>query len=396
MHGAMGELQAPTSCGIRGRAAGIHGRAAPFVRGSRNLSQLHRGDVLVVGAGNSGAEIAMETVTRHRTWLTGRAAPGTFPCRWTHSGTCGLSRLVLRVIFHRVLWIGHAHWSQAAAEDARGAAPLIRTKPRHLAAAVCRESQTWWVQNGLPLLEDGRVLDVANIVWCTWIGVFVIDLPAFGADGMPSSPTPGWCDKKQDCSLSGLPFLLVLVGDDSWRGSRRRAHRRRHCEADCDTQPRHSLRWRDRADGESGRFDARAERISRRSGEQPSSVRFFVSCSAAIKVIVIYLAIFEPAGLHAIAVLAAPERLPDRPFRTCARASSNDAASTTENLTALLRLLPRAGPRPASLLGSERPVIGGSKVPCEQLHHLLRLRGNTRHESWQVAEALHTSAGLGD
>jgi putative flavoprotein involved in K+ transport len=38
------------------------------------------------------------------------------------------------------------------------------------------------VQDGSPLLEDGRVLDVANVIWCTgyradfsWIG-----LPVFG------------------------------------------------------------------------------------------------------------------------------------------------------------------------------------------------------------------------
>jgi putative flavoprotein involved in K+ transport len=43
------------------------------------------------------------------------------------------------------------------------------------------------VQHGRPVLADGRVLDVANVVWCTGFRqVFDwIDLPIFGADGWP-------------------------------------------------------------------------------------------------------------------------------------------------------------------------------------------------------------------
>src|SRR5215217_6524388 len=38
----------------------------------RNPSQLQEGGVLVVGAANSGAEIALEVSRDHRTWLSGR------------------------------------------------------------------------------------------------------------------------------------------------------------------------------------------------------------------------------------------------------------------------------------------------------------------------------------
>ncbi len=38
----------------------------------RNPSQIQEGGVLVVGAGNSGAEIAIELALRHQTWLSGR------------------------------------------------------------------------------------------------------------------------------------------------------------------------------------------------------------------------------------------------------------------------------------------------------------------------------------
>ena len=41
------------------------------------------------------------------------------------------------------------------------------------------------VKNGRPVLEDGRALDVANVVWCTGFdpGFSWIDLPIFTADG---------------------------------------------------------------------------------------------------------------------------------------------------------------------------------------------------------------------
>jgi putative flavoprotein involved in K+ transport len=42
------------------------------------------------------------------------------------------------------------------------------------------------VRNGLPDLQDGRVLDVANVVWCTGFdpGFSWIDLPVFDGDGV--------------------------------------------------------------------------------------------------------------------------------------------------------------------------------------------------------------------
>jgi putative flavoprotein involved in K+ transport len=55
----------------------------------RNPSQLQEGGVLVVGAANSGAEIALEVSRAHRTWLSGRH-PGQEPSRpgsrWDRAG----------------------------------------------------------------------------------------------------------------------------------------------------------------------------------------------------------------------------------------------------------------------------------------------------------------------
>jgi len=65
---------------------------------------------------------------------------------------------------------------------------LIRTKPRDLRdAGVRRVPRVVGIRNGGPLLADGRVLDVANVVWCTGFdaGLSWIDLPVFDASGEP-------------------------------------------------------------------------------------------------------------------------------------------------------------------------------------------------------------------
>jgi putative flavoprotein involved in K+ transport len=61
--------------------------------------------------------------------------------------------------------------------------PLIRTRPGELAAAgVTRVGRIAGVRGGRPFTEDGRVLDVTSVVWCTgfdsgfdWIGLPVLD-----------------------------------------------------------------------------------------------------------------------------------------------------------------------------------------------------------------------------
>src|SRR6185437_8349827 len=99
-----------------------------------------------------------------------------------------LSRLVLRVVFHRVLSLATPIGRTLRPKMLHRAAPLIRTRPKDLAAAgVDRVPKVVGVRDGLPLLEDGRVLDIANVVWCTGFdpGSSWIDLPVFGPDGLP-------------------------------------------------------------------------------------------------------------------------------------------------------------------------------------------------------------------
>lgn len=65
----------------------------------------------------------------------------------------------------------------------RMAPPLVRVKPKDLiAAAVQRVPRVAGVRDGLPLLDDGRVLDVRNVIWCTGFrtGFSWIALPILG------------------------------------------------------------------------------------------------------------------------------------------------------------------------------------------------------------------------
>jgi putative flavoprotein involved in K+ transport len=60
---------------------------------------------------------------------------------------------------------------------------LIRAKREDLTAAgVERVARVAGVRDGKPLLEDGRVLDATNVVWCTGFdtGFSWIDLDVHG------------------------------------------------------------------------------------------------------------------------------------------------------------------------------------------------------------------------
>jgi putative flavoprotein involved in K+ transport len=153
----------------------------------RNPSQLRDGPVLVVGAGNSGAEIALELArTGHRVSMSGRSV-GEVP--FDISGLAArlfLFRLVLRVVFHRVLTLDTPMGRKARPKIISRGGPLIRVKRKQLAAAgVELVPRVAGVKEGRPVLEDGRVLDAANVVWSTGFrsGLDWVRRPVFDDDG---------------------------------------------------------------------------------------------------------------------------------------------------------------------------------------------------------------------
>lgn len=175
----------------------------------RNPSQLRKGSVLLVGAGNSGAEIAKELAQNRTVWLSGRDV-GQIPFKI--DGLLGrkmLVRLVVRGIFHRVLTMNTPMGRKFRPTFLSQGGPLIRTRRRDLKRCGVRlVSKVAGIEAGLPRLEDGTALEVENVIWCTGFhpGLSWIDLPIFGSDGWPrheSGVIPG----QSGLYFVGLHFL---------------------------------------------------------------------------------------------------------------------------------------------------------------------------------------------
>jgi putative flavoprotein involved in K+ transport len=181
--------------------------------GYRNPSQLQEGGVLVVGAGNSGAEIALEVAGRHPTWLAGKES-GHVPFRIEGAAArLVFQPLLFRVVGHRVLTVDTPIGRKLRPRLLSHAAPLVRVKPRDLAAAaIQRVPRVIGVRNGHPLLADQQILEVANVIWCTGFGPDFswIDLPVFGENQNEPTHHRGVVANQPGLYFVGLYFLYAM------------------------------------------------------------------------------------------------------------------------------------------------------------------------------------------
>lgn len=183
----------------------------------RNPTQLRSGPALVVGCSHSGADIALELAPHHPTVLSGRVhaeLPFALEGR--------VARAVMPLIWfmwNRVLTMDTPIGRRVQPKIRAGGGPLLRVKRAHLAAAGVQrtDARVAGVRDGRPLLDDGRVLDVANVIWCTGFGKDVswIELPVTGEDGWPEQER-GVVAAHPGLYFLGLPFLhafaSMLVG----------------------------------------------------------------------------------------------------------------------------------------------------------------------------------------
>jgi putative flavoprotein involved in K+ transport len=182
----------------------------------RHPSELRPGPVLVAGAGNSGSELAKEAVRAgHATTMAGRDV-GQIPFRIAgFAGRHLLVRLVLRGVFYRVLTIDTPIGRRVRQRILHGGGPLIRVRRKDLAAmGVQFAPKVIGARNGLPQVEDGRVLDVANVIWCTGYdpGFSWIDLPVFDSSGEPRHRA-GVVESEPGLYFVGLHFLYALSSE---------------------------------------------------------------------------------------------------------------------------------------------------------------------------------------
>ena len=176
-------------------------------------SSLQEGGVLVVGAGNSGADIAVEVAREHPTLISGREV-GEIPVRHG-SRRARLFLPVIRFLGQHVLTVRTPIGRRVGPGLAGRATPLIRVKGADLAAAgVERVPRVAGVRDGLPVLDDGRALEVANVIWCTGFGhdLSWVELPIFAANGLPEHDR-GIARSEPDVCFVGLPFQYAVTSD---------------------------------------------------------------------------------------------------------------------------------------------------------------------------------------
>jgi putative flavoprotein involved in K+ transport len=151
----------------------------------RNPAQLREGTALLVGAGNSGADIALDLVGSHRVILAGRH-PGHLPFR-IDTWQARLTFPLIWFTWSRILTLRTPPGRKVSAKvvEGRHGDALIRVKPDDLdAAGVERAGRIESIVDGLPVTEDGKVLNVANVIWCTG---FTPDYGWISIDGVDSS-----------------------------------------------------------------------------------------------------------------------------------------------------------------------------------------------------------------
>ncbi|MGH2382338.1 MAG: flavin-containing monooxygenase [Candidatus Limnocylindria bacterium] len=188
----------------------------------RSPDQL-RGPVLVVGVSHSGADLAMEAAASHRTFLSGRGH-GQLPFS-VDSRRGRIAWPVMRFVASNLLTLRTPIGRKMAPRVRNGGGPLLRVRRADLLGAGVEwfEARTVGVRDGKPMLADGRVLDVATIIWCTgfrpdygWIQPSIVD-----DDGWPMQER-GVATSVPGLYFLGTPFLsgftsmLVLgVGRDA-------------------------------------------------------------------------------------------------------------------------------------------------------------------------------------
>ena len=202
----------------------------------RSPEQLQKGPVLVVGAAHSGGDIAYEVARAgYETVLSG---PDTGQVPFDIEGP--LAPFMFRVlgfVWTRVATVSTPVGRNMKAKLRGHGGPALRVKRADLEEAGVERvhERTVGVERGRPVLADGRVLDVANVVWCTGFrndyGWIRLPLP-LEPDGYPDQ-RHGVVASLPGLYFLGLPFLhsfasmLILgAGRDGKRVARHIAARR--------------------------------------------------------------------------------------------------------------------------------------------------------------------------
>ncbi|MDH2442730.1 NAD(P)-binding domain-containing protein [Amnibacterium sp. CER49] len=175
--------------------------------GYRSAAGLAPGPVLVVGAGNSGTDIALDAARAgHETVLAGRH-PGQTPFELDSPRGRLASTAMLFALRHLTVRTPMGRRMKERLRD--HGLLLIRNKLAHLdAAGVRRLGRVVGARNGLPVVAGGDVLRPGTIVWATGSRPDLRFLDVEGAlddDGEPVQ-TEGIADRVPGLGFVGLDF----------------------------------------------------------------------------------------------------------------------------------------------------------------------------------------------
>jgi putative flavoprotein involved in K+ transport len=146
-----------------------------------NPQQVAAQSILVVGAGNSGAEIALELLRAGKqVWLAGRDV-GKIPA----NGPLGkfLGGQPIWWFMNHVLTVNTPIGRKVKAGEGHQGTPLGRATRQEIAdAGIELTPRVSGIQSGRPQLEDGRILPVDGVIWATgyrpdyhWINLSIFD-----------------------------------------------------------------------------------------------------------------------------------------------------------------------------------------------------------------------------
>lgn len=175
----------------------------------RNPAQIEANDILVVGSGNSGAEIGLDLARAGKhVWLAGRDVGripadkigklfGGYPYWWFVSNILNVKTPIGRKVQPKILTHG---------------TPLIGTNRSILKNAMIEFTpRVVGIKEGKPMLEDGRILPTDAIIWATgyrpdyqWI-----NLPIINEQGFPRHER-GVVPEIPGLYFIGLPFQTAL------------------------------------------------------------------------------------------------------------------------------------------------------------------------------------------
>jgi putative flavoprotein involved in K+ transport len=173
----------------------------------KNPESLPAGDVLVVGAGTSGIEIALEVSKTHTTYISGKPTFHIPDSLFKYGGEA------YWWFIYNILTIKTPVGKKAKEKILHSGGPLIRVSADDLkGAGVITLPRVTGSKNAMPMLADGNVIDVSSIIWSTgykpdysWIRINITN-----GTGWPlnkrgiSTTTPG-------LYFVGIPFQFGLT-----------------------------------------------------------------------------------------------------------------------------------------------------------------------------------------